>query len=213
MGEVSPKHSHIDPMNPSAPFCQNAANISPPPRQTRRGPGGVESEAAGCETSPWIVPIKIRWRRLIGIDQREVWGGRASLIPTNKGSPGDAPFNPNHRHRPQPLVKPGKTKNGNSPMTAPLPTLAAPERAPFPSAIRRGIFVVLNPKNSVSPIRGGIVRQSPGFHPWSNQVKPIPQPAMNQLPYILPSHGNRKYLSPKEMDLVRFPRSIRTLTP
>jgi hypothetical protein len=49
-GGISAKHSHIDPMNPRAPFCQDAQTLSPPPRQNEEGARGEEIEAAACET-------------------------------------------------------------------------------------------------------------------------------------------------------------------
>jgi hypothetical protein len=51
LGKVSPKHWQINLMSPSAPFCQDAATISPPSSPNEEG-AGEESEAAGCETPP-----------------------------------------------------------------------------------------------------------------------------------------------------------------
>ena len=53
-------------------------------------------------------------------------------------------------------VKPGKTKSITIAMSEPLPIPDQPQPSPFPSAVRCEIFVVPNPNNNLSPIRGDI---------------------------------------------------------
>jgi len=87
-------------------------------------------------------------------------------------------------NRPSPsAVKPSKTKN--EPLAPQTCWLYA--RAPAPASS-------LNPA------------------PRSNQVKPIPQPTLNQPPHILPGHENRNPLSPIEMERVMADLSTPTCT-
>lgn len=55
-------------------------------------------------------------------------------------------------------VKPGKTKNITIAMSEPLFIPGQTQPTPFPSAIRREIFIVQIPNNNLSPVRGGIFR-------------------------------------------------------
>jgi hypothetical protein len=80
-------------------------------------------------------------------------------------------------------------------INAPLPIPGQPQSTPLPSAIRRDIFVVFNPKNNPSLVRGGISRASTGALPCprprlgSNQVKPNSQVRGQTMP--VRKHANQ----------------------
>jgi len=106
------------------------------------------------------------------------------------------------------LVKPDKTKIGTGPITAPLLILAPLQRTPFPSAIRRGIFVASNPKISVSPVRR---RHLPSTSSGTPLVKPGKTSRIRSPHFIQPKFGPSP--SPSARNSCRTAHQITILLP